>query len=155
MASSVTRHIADLLRTALSSETTFSVPSVWRNAAYDDDKARVYPYVLNVTYSGMYESITMTGQGTATCGILANCKASSDPGETGASEEAVGIVIRKVHKALYDHNHEANTVNDDGTFLARVLGWTLDSHDGHFDNGDAKADIGFTMTVHFTIYRKT
>lgn len=154
MASSVTRYIADLLRTALSSETTFSVPSVWRNGAYDGDKARVYPYVLNVTYNTSYESISMTGQGTATCGILANVKASADPAGTGASEEAAGIVIRKVHKALYDHNHEANATNDDGTFLARVLGWTLDSHDGHFDNGDAKADIGFTMTVHFTIYRK-
>ena len=154
MASSVTRHIAEVLRSALATETSFTVPAVWRNGAYDGDKARVYPYVLNVTYNTSYESITMTGQGVATCGILANVKASSDPSGTGASEEAAGIVIRKVHKALYDHNHEANATNDDGVFLARVLGWTLDSHDGHFDNGDAKADIGFTMTVHFTIYRK-
>jgi hypothetical protein len=154
VATSVTRHIADLLRTALATETTFNVTATWRNAAYDLAKARVYPYVIAVTYSNPSESITQTSHGVASCGILANVKASADVDETGTSEEAAGIVIRKVHKALYDHNHDNNTPNDDGTFISYVLGWTLDRHDGHFDNGDAKADIGFEVTVHFTISRK-
>lgn len=153
MATSVTRYIADLLRTALATEPTFTVASTWRNSAYDTDKARVYPYVLNVTYSHPSESITSTAHGVALCGILANVKTASTP--DGASEEAAGIVIRRVHEAIVDHNHDANTINDDGKFTSYVHGWTLDSHDGHFDNGDAKADIGFTMTVHFTINRKT
>lgn len=150
MATSLLTYITGTLRTVLDTDATLTPVPVFTESGVTDI-VNVHVGVQTVAYPESYESMRSGTRGVASCYVLASTKADGDPDKTGTNTEKAGLVAKAVHAALATYDVESVTPNSDGIFTSHIIGWTLDSHDGHFDNADGKIQMGFAITVHFII----
>ena len=149
MSANRSAYILATVRDILDAETTFDVVKVWRESP-SLDKATVYPFILNQTFTEYSEDGYNTGYGTASVNVIIHQKVTGDPAREGTNTDKYGEIVQKVEELIENATwpvYEAHTGNLFKTAIhdIRILSW-----DGQFDNGDTKVNIGCLLNIDFT-----
>ena len=151
MAANRSAYILEQVRTVLATDATINVIKVWKADFRDGIVA--YPFILNQTFTSVWENGYNTGEGIAQVNILFHDKTQADPSGAGINTDAYGEIVAKVEKLFADcvvPRYEAHTGN---VFATTIHDMRITSWDGQFDIGDTKVNIGCLLEVQFTHQR--
>lgn len=136
------------VRTALATESTFRVLSIYRDS--NDDKVNTYPYIDMGSFPEVYQSGTPIGLCRFPFIIKCSGNTDADPNGTGKGTELCGLIIKRVMKAIGDYNCEAVARNNDGDYYTNILSMAVTDHDGHYDDAKGKVHVGVAALI--TVY---